>query len=335
MSHSPIHIGFVCNENYAKYLAVAITSIICNLPKQKDVRFHVISSDVTEESKRRLRALRRIRDFELEFLAPADGADFPENENAHVTRETNFRLQIPSLKPELKKILFLDIDLAATSDISPLWEMDLRGNCLACAPDAPNYKHHNDDFMQKTNLNNYFNTGVCLMDLEACRRHGLEERIKNALVQYGEELRFPDQDLLNIGAAGKILQIPDEWNLFVYALDFFYPQAQAARLRKKHFILHWAGAQKPWQTPSIEFADVFWDYARQTPFLADIIFANALHSPSASDKQAAKGLSYFSKLLKYCRLKCAATVTRGKRKTHYLKKKESLHEEIRALRKHR
>ena len=35
--------------------------------------------------------------------------------------------------------------------------------------------------------------------------------------------------------------------------------------------MHYAGAVKPWSDPTCDFADVFWRYARCTPFYEELI----------------------------------------------------------------
>ena len=42
--------------------------------------------------------------------------------------------------------------------------------------------------------------------------------------------------------------------------------------RKAPYIVHYAGDVKPWYYPQVEFADEFWDIARQTPFYEIILF---------------------------------------------------------------
>ena len=98
-----MNISFTVNEAYVKYLTVAMRSILDNAEDGEEFRFYVINSGIGEDSKRKLESLKSIRDFYIEYisLSAGDIPPIPENSNALVSQETNFRLRISSLKPEL------------------------------------------------------------------------------------------------------------------------------------------------------------------------------------------------------------------------------------------
>ena len=47
--------------------------------------------------------------------------------------------------------------------------------------------------------------------------------------------------------------------------------------RKSPFIIHYAGDEKPWNSPLCDYADVFWMYARQTIFYEAILWRMSDH----------------------------------------------------------
>ena len=162
-----MNISFTVNEAYVKYLTVAMRSILDNAEDGEEFRFYVINSGIGEDSKRKLESLKSIRDFYIEYisLSAGDIPPIPENSNAHVSQETNFRLRISSLKPELDKILCLDCDLVAVSSLWNLYNTNIDGYYAACAVDAPSYGGCNDGFMSAVGLKQYYNTGVCLFNM--------------------------------------------------------------------------------------------------------------------------------------------------------------------------
>lgn len=344
MSNSLIHIGFAINNTYAKYMATTMASILDHLAKERSIYFHVITSDLSSENKRRIENLQHIHPFSIEYI-PANIQQaklIPPNKNHHVSAETNFRLEIASLKPELDKILFLDVDLVCNTDISQYWDLDISEYCAACVPDAPNYKNSNQEFQQKTGLKEYYNTGVCLMNLDKCRKNNIEDRIKQAIQQYGPFLRFPDQDLLNIAFQDHVLPLPHSWNVMVLAIDWFYPANIIKEVQQNPLILHWAGTEKPWQKPHIRYADLFWKYNLATPFFADTIFANTAGVCSLR-KSSLQNAYVSASLLKTCMsfpkirreyyiYKILSKITWGKSRSLCKQKRDFLHEKIRTVR---
>lgn len=49
---------------------------------------------------------------------------------------TMFRIMLPDIMPDLKKIIYLDTDLFVNTDIEELWNLNIDNYCLAAAPDC-------------------------------------------------------------------------------------------------------------------------------------------------------------------------------------------------------
>ncbi len=95
--------------------------------------------------------------------------------------------------------------------------------------------------------------------------------------------RMLDQDVLNMVFQGKVKVLSQNWNVLMnwkygghsridivknvpFSLWEAYQNA-----RKQPYIIHYAGAWKPWNTPSCDYAEEFWDCARKTPFYEKIL----------------------------------------------------------------
>ena len=48
-------------------------------------------------------------------------------------------------------------------------------------------------------------------------------------------------------------------------------------MMKNPYIIHYAGFCKPWDEPIEEFGEVFWDYARRTPYYELLIYRMSKH----------------------------------------------------------
>ena len=92
-----IHICFAIDEQYVQHLAVAFTSILHNTNRK--VHFHVLSSDISEQSKRLLEKLKERYDFDIDYVS-INGTtfkSFPKGDEERISVEANYRLLIPNV----------------------------------------------------------------------------------------------------------------------------------------------------------------------------------------------------------------------------------------------
>ena len=117
-----MNIFLTIDDNYTKYLAVTIASILYNLDKDDTVNFFILDGGISEYNKKRINNLKKIKDFNIEYIV-IDRSKFDKivsSSQAHISNETNYRFIISSLKPELDKCLFLDADLIIDGNIKEL-----------------------------------------------------------------------------------------------------------------------------------------------------------------------------------------------------------------------
>lgn len=203
------------------------------------------------------------------------------------TIHTYFRLLIPDLLPEYKKVLYLDSDIIVMDDVSGLFNMDISHSSIAGIRDivmAGWINGYSPDFhipyllnrleIKKENIYRYVNGGVLLMNLDNIRR----QYSAVEMLEYAQKKRFDmvDQDVLNSLFQDHIFHVPFEWNIspdeqgsfrhniLVYAPHDIYSKYMVAHENPK--IIHFADREKPWDNPSMLFADEFWCILRKTPF---------------------------------------------------------------------
>ena len=69
---SEIKICFTVDNNYAQYIGSAMASVLCNADSNDKLTFYIISSDITEENKEKINNLKRIKDFNIEYIKPKE-----------------------------------------------------------------------------------------------------------------------------------------------------------------------------------------------------------------------------------------------------------------------
>ena len=187
-------------------------------------------------------------------------------------REMYYRLLAPHLLPDqLKRILYLDPDILVINPLRPLWETDLQGKLFAAAAHTGKTELANSvNQLRLGTEQDYYNSGVLLMDLDAGRREIVPQEIFQYVEQHRKELILPDQDILNALYSEKILPLEDAlWNYDARNYSNYLLRSGGRcdlRWVMEHTaILHFCGKEKPWKPKYIHrFGILYQHYAQLT-----------------------------------------------------------------------
>jgi lipopolysaccharide biosynthesis glycosyltransferase len=160
----------------------------------------------------------------------------------HGNHTTYARLMLHDLLPEVSKCIYLDCDIVVAGDVADLWAHDLSGFPIGGVSHTSKANSLEQQIWGKYEISGdsaYYNAGVLLMDLDACRRELLNDRI----LQYFNEVRLlpsaHDQTALNVIFNDRWSSLPNEWNFPAWCGDRLPDNA-------KFKLLHFVGAPKPW-----------------------------------------------------------------------------------------
>ena len=214
-----IHIAFGLHDKYGTYsvwVGTTMLSIIENTTAP--ICFHIVHDEtLSTENKEKLMQLAEAREKKVVFYQVKErlNAISPERV-AKYTIGTMFRLLIPELVPELKRIIYLDADLLVNRDIKELWDMDIEEYYLAAVLDMGlgggtlPYPVRTGEVEKER----YFNAGVLYMNLECLRKMG---NMCDLALDYFEKTpsaTLLDQDFLNTFYNKKTLLLDSTWNFF-------------------------------------------------------------------------------------------------------------------------
>ena len=263
MTNQTINIFFATNDKYVKYLDVAIISLLENASKKYNYNIVVLNNGLIKEN---IAALSRHQkdNVTIEFADVTEQLKhlqdlFPDE--YYFTMASFYRLFIEKMYPKLDKAIYLDCDMIIKGDISKLYEIDLKDNLVGAVNEQncllnPLMTEYTV-VVTGIDPHKYFNSGMLLLNLKAIREFGLMQRFLDMLLTYKFESPMIDQDYLNNLCRKRVLLLPNGWN---------YESVPACPLEGKLFIRHYAFALKPWKTKEVEYADLFWDYAKKSPF---------------------------------------------------------------------
>ena len=246
-----IPIFLASDENYAPYLCVAIYSILEHT--KANVEFYILDNNIKEKSKMMInQSLKDFKDYSIEYIdmTKFDLSRFPNLK--HYSLNTFSRYFIPQLKQNLGKILYLDVDIIAKSDIFELYNQDLQGFPLGAV--LEDFYGLNGQYIQEHIDPNFksgrksFNAGVMIIDVGQFIKYNYAEILINKTIELADKLSCPDQDIFNIVFENnyKILDYKFNFMIDLYKqFENMYPK-KAKETMKNHCIIHYV-SYKPWQ----------------------------------------------------------------------------------------
>lgn len=235
------------DDNYAPYCGVMLTSLFGTNPQ---TRFHVFvfSLNMSEDNIRKLKDLSESTSNEIQVLnmSDLDYSGFGTPKYGPKSYTVYFRLLCEKvLPPQVRKVLFLDVDMVVTGDVSELWDVEMNDYAVLAVRDTgfdrlPPYV--NKDF--------YFNAGVMMINLEWWRTNGATEKFYECANEYQDRLWFADQDILNIALEGNVRYIGLKYNIqdtsIIKKNNHPYLDSEFSKNDFSPVIIHYSGEEKPW-----------------------------------------------------------------------------------------
>lgn len=263
-----MNICFASDNNYAKYMGVAIASILKNSREDEKIIFHLIDGGITEENKDKILYLKYIKYCEIKFYTP----DIERYKKwfektilkAHYSSAMFYRLSISTLIPEPEKILYLDSDLVVTGSLRELFEMDLEDYYAFVVKhriSREGLKNKNDIEV----FSDYFCSGFLLINNKLWKENNIEKQF----IDYYEnnyKTCHGDQDILNAVLKNKVKYIDEKYSFFA-SKEYHYknPKLEDA------IIVQYLTPEKPWMENcrSSLLIDEYWKYYQYTKWFME------------------------------------------------------------------
>jgi len=270
-----INIFFACDDNYAPYLVTTMVSILVNTTSE--ISFYVLDSGISERNISKILFLStKYKNFKIEFLS-VDLKDLFKNFPLfHMEHSLNVfsRYLIPKLKPSLKKVLYMDVDIIIRDDISKLFNIDLGKYHLGAVPEYTNVlDSHIKDDLKLSSKHKYFNAGILLIDNSFFVKNNLLDKLVEMTLDIKPDLQ--DQDIFNIYFENNYKILDYKYNVsgYMYRYNQIKESKNVSSAIKEPFIIHFTTI-KPWIRPGSVFAEYFWEIAKQTEYYEEIIYKN-------------------------------------------------------------
>ena len=240
-----INIAFAIDAKYTPHLEALIKSI-CYY--NKNVNFYVLHNDIPEEWFEGIQCKLEKMGNNLFSIHISDDIFKDYKTLEHISSSSSYyRLLIPKLINQAR-VLYLDADIIVNGSLSDFYYSDLNGAPVGVVKDYGMGKNFPFPYLDASVSKKYFNSGVLLIDCVTWRNEGLVDTLLQTVEEYGDQVLYGDQCILNI-----VLREQAKYYSFTENAQVQYIEAIKNRHNIKSInldatptIIHYAAKHKPW-----------------------------------------------------------------------------------------
>lgn len=299
---SVIPVVFASDDNYVPMLTTTVYSALKNASDKYLYDVTILERDISSENQARMKRFFskfsnvRLRFYNVDHIV---GAYDLGTSNAHISIETYYRFLIQDVLSFYDKVLYLDSDIIVKGDISDLFNVNLGDNVLAAVHDLDYLGNLNmpasDRWKYSTTVLGmkdpymYFQAGVLVLNTAAMHQlHTVKEWLEIASRPC---FIYDDQDVLNAECEGRVTFLDYSWNVMIDCagrINNVFSFAPADNFsaflesRSCEKIVHYAGFEKPWNMAGCDRGELYWSYARETPYYEKLLALLSGANPSVS-----------------------------------------------------
>ena len=250
------------NENYALPAAVALRSISMCWTRSIVLDAYIIDSGVRPRSRSHIEESIVKSRMQLHWCSIDVERFLDLPLFANMKRQIYHRLAIGEVVPEdIDRVVWLDSDVLVLRCLSELWEIELNGKPFAAVQDmaipwvASPLGLGEYESLGLDPDTPYFNAGVMVLDMKLWREEEMAARLMHYLRVHADRIFHFDQHAFNAIYAGQWCALDPRWNVIASLAGRRYLRGQhlSEEVRriafKSPWILHFAGAFKPWRIP--------------------------------------------------------------------------------------
>ena len=267
-----IPVFYACDDDFIKYAAVSLKSVLENSKSGQKYKFHFLVSKVNDELKNAVLKTKS-ENCDIEFFGVEKYLERLEKKlpvRDYFTKTTYFRLFIADMFPEYDKAVYLDGDTVVSGDLADLFNLDISDYYLAASPEAVmRGEKVFGEYVEKVlgiDRYAYFNAGVLVLNCKKMRENDVSGEFSKLLGFYDFSVT-QDEDYLNVLCKDRVLLIDSAWNKEVYGDE----EIDLSKTK----ILHYIMTAKPWRNKNALYADLFWTNAEKTVFYNEILSESA------------------------------------------------------------
>jgi len=242
------------DDNYVHHFAAMLHSASLYHPNAKYI---LLSDSISQENFAKLKNLSTSRRIDLTVISCGQMLRECLQEGAAAYA----RLLIPELLDQrIERCLYVDADTTIVAPLDDLFNIDLNGFPIAAVRDFGDItiKRKESDLHGIDFGDDYFNTGVMLMNLTRWREEDIASQAFAYARAHPERMLLCDQSSLNVILYRRNLPLDAKWN--------FFSLMDARKLSASPHIVHYTTFPKPTAWPESPFGDLYKFHRDQTPW---------------------------------------------------------------------
>lgn len=296
-SKNAVPVVLAANDYYAPVLCTCLESIKEHVDVNNRYDLVIFHTNISKHNQQKIgNIMTDSTNIRLQFINISSiVADYKLDAREHITTETFYRFLILDIMKNYEKVIYIDCDLVVNEDIAKLHQVEMGNNLIAATMDVDfigqlnipwsTTLEYSKKVMKLKDPYKYFQAGVLVFNVPEMRK---KTSVVELLEIADKDLyRYSDQDILNVLCEGRVTYLDLRWNhifdhcgervsnVVVWDPVSLYEEYMAAK--KNPYIIHYAGFCKPWDEPTEEFGEVFWDYARRTPYYEILLYRMSKH----------------------------------------------------------
>lgn len=240
------------NSNYILPLKVMLKSLFINNKNEK-FNIYLMHSSIKQEELSHINLFIQQHGHQL-FVITVQEEQFSDAPVLlHYTKEMYYRLLAYKYLPsDLDKILYLDPDIMVINEIKTLYETDISGFLYAAAfHNRISIKEVNKLRLYPYDIEEYFNSGVLLMNMKLHREEIDEKEIYKFVERNKSRLILPDQDIINALYSKQIKKLDEVLYNYDPRYYRYYKIISKGIIDMDYVIhntsiIHFCGKKKPW-----------------------------------------------------------------------------------------
>ncbi len=266
------NIAFICDDNYVFPAQIAIKSLISNKKDTADYTINVIGVNLSDSNKKNLEKL-NTAGVKINLINKDDEFSNIKRFHPYISNASLFKFQLAEIFKDLDKLLYLDCDILIQDDLSELFSMNIDDVYAAVTKDHFGKKLNYD---KAIGVENYFNSGVMLLNLKKMRKDNAYEKLLKAK-QNDTLNQCVDQHALNQVFYKQVKFLSPAYNCMTVNFEFFEDEEVAEfydltieeyqKIKNAPIIVHLTNGLKPWNDSSAPLSSEFWQYCSHQDIL--------------------------------------------------------------------
>ena len=254
-----IHLSINIDNKYIYPCIVFLTSLLDNRKQSTFYNIHLLTNNnLTKNSMNKLdKIIEKFGNNSVKLNYYNLENYFKKATITFISVATYYKLALPSLLPNVDKIIYSDSDMLNLEDLTEMYNIEFKDKIYFCGTlDYINHLNQLKEFGLSSDK--YINGGVLLMNLKAMRENSIDKKLSEFIANH--TLKFHDQTAaINCVCHNNIQVLPYKYNVFSYpSFDIFSKLNNQQNIKYKFneselfkdfnepTLYHYISVRKPW-----------------------------------------------------------------------------------------